>query len=105
MDMHQLKEKKKSVESRVEKLNSLKAIIHKAVANPSPENMDAAMAAQKQLAGLMAMPASPEAQTSAKDEQQPNENSLLEKRKQADESRVDKLNSLKAIIHKAVKNP
>jgi len=105
MDMHQLTEKKKSDESRVEKLNSLKAIIHKAVANPSPENMDAAMAAQKQLAGLMAMPAAPEAQTSAKDEQQPNDNSLLEKRKQADESRVDKLNSLKAIIHKAVKNP
>merc|ERR1719163_932802 len=56
-----LEAKKKKALSSMKKLDSLKAVIHKAVEDPSPANIKSAMAAQKELTTLMALPSQPKA--------------------------------------------
>merc|ERR1739848_6177 len=44
-----LKEAKKSDEARLERLDELKQVIHKAMTDPTPENLEAAKAAAQEL--------------------------------------------------------
>lgn len=110
----ELKEEKAHAESELSKLDSLKAVIQKAVKDPTDANMGLAMNAQKELQGLMTHtapaktapapvqvhPVQPVAAVETKDISTESRADL--KKTKADAlSGMAKLDSLKAIIHKA----
>jgi hypothetical protein len=117
-----LKGEKAQATARIEALNKLKAIIHKAMSDPSPENVKAAMEAQQKLAGGALPPvkeaapkaATPEAmpatETETKEEsvqqdQAHKSTHSLEKQESTGLDRISRLKQMKAIVRKAEANP
>merc|ERR1719502_77695 len=110
----QLAERKMKAEARIDEMNALQEVIHKAMKNPTPENIQAAMDAQKQLSGgaLPQMPAAapaamPEVQEEAK---VPTSHTAattheLEKKEKSGVHRISQLEQMKAVVRKAEENP
>jgi len=130
---NQLKQKEQSGVHRISQLENMKAIVKKAEEDPTPENIQAAMAAQRQLADkpesqptivsnaadvadmiktrmqATTAPAAPAAapakQETQPEEEKPESDAALKSQKASAQSDIDQLNSLKDVIKKAMTDP
>jgi hypothetical protein len=121
----ELQHEKQAQMDRLEELSKLKAIVQKAMTNPTPENVKAAKAAAMQMQSASKPPTmqiesvnkpptqevakpeakKPEATTDAAPASGKLDNKMLAKKKQADMDRLKELKRLKAVVHKAMTNP
>merc|ERR1711871_961165 len=121
----QLEHEKQTQMNRLKELSKLKAIVQKAMTNPTPANVKAAKEAATQLQSANKPPTmqlqganklptkevakpeakKPEAVTDAAPASGKLDNRMLAKKKQADMDRLKELKQLKAVVHKAMTNP